>query len=671
MNAVEITLLFCAAAVCAALFAWRPCPRTGWAFSLVLAPILWLVIAGSTQFLTVDEKVMIGEPVYLSTSTLKQWSNGAFRTTDITIGPVMRLLRSTVAMSGERSAQIAKALHWFFGFCMLAALAALLCTVFITGKALPFIAVFMGATLLLPMSATAFAMCNYDLFSMLLGALSLTLVAAGFRLPSSRILIGAIVIAAFAAQEKLIATPVLWLAMAMYVVFCLTGNGPSRGLKARLAVSLRATTIAIGCVAAVFLFSYAVVLAVRGGTLPAEYFGRHPLKIALPLVAPLLLAVRGMAGPGTLEAMETTFRQTPAVAMWGLLLTVMALLAGLFASAMVFLTGDGIRGAIAARMPALRRIVPVINYLLFVAACCTGIASTFLIQGYWAPAHPVAAGHFIPGVSFNNATLHFGAQTAIGHYFYLFGWAYAVFCNAMPATMMAILLTVIPLRLYKKETVPIAFELMFSLSLVSPALYALAQIPILNRYFNLFLLLMLMYALLNAVPPLSRLKPRSARLVALAALMLMAVELYPFRPAFEMFRPIWSHSNAGLAGEPAAGVINPVGNGGGEEVMLAGEKIKRMFTGPERKNIRLYHNFYGAWIGNQGNISVLDMADHTVPLSYTGRDYYIVDRLSVVQDWLAFPGGITPRFTIGARGFAQAWVFRGDDLAMVRFAFPR
>jgi len=105
--------------------------------------------------------------------------------------------------------------------------------------------------------------------------------------------------------------------------------------------------------------------------------------------------------------------------------------------------------------------------------------------------------------------------------------------------------------------------------------------------------------------------------------------------------------------------------------MLAGEKIKRMFTGPERKNIRLYHNFYGAWIGNQGNISVLDMADHTVPLSYTGRDYYIVDRLSVVQDWLAFPGGITPRFTIGARGFAQAWVFRGDDLAMVRFAFPR
>jgi hypothetical protein len=671
MNAVEITLLVCAVAVCAALFAWRLCPRTGWVFSLVLAPILWLVIAGSTQFLTVDEKAMVGEPVYLSTSTLKQWNNGAFRTTDITVGPIMHLVRSAVAMSGERSAQIAKALHWFFGFCMLAALAAVLCKVFITGKALPFIVVFMGATLLLPMSATAFTMCNYDLFSMLLGALSLTLVAAGFRLQSAKVLIGAVVIAAFASQEKLIATPVLWLAMVMYLVFCLTGNGQSRDPKARLAVSLRAIMIAFGCVTAVFLLSYVVVLAARGGMLPAEYSGHHPLKIALPLIAPVILAVRGMAGPGTLELMETTFRQMPAIVMWGLLLAAMALLAGLFALALVFCTGNGVRRAIAALWPVLRSRLPVINYLLFVAACFTGIASTFLIQGYWAPAHPIAAGHFFPGASFNNATLHFGAQTAMGHYFCLFGWAYAVFCNAMPATLMTLLLIVIPLRLYKKKPVPLAFELMFSVCLIAPALYTLAQIPIQNRYFNLFLLLMLMYALLNAVPLLSRLKPWSVRLLGLAALILMAIELYPFRPAFEMFRPIWSDIGATQDGKPAAGVINPIGNGGGEEVMLAGEKIKRMYTGPERKNIRLYHNFYGAWLGDRGGISVLDMADHSVPLSYTGRDYYIVDRLSVVQDWLAFPDKITPRFTIGARGFAQAWVFRGDDLARVRFTFPR
>jgi hypothetical protein len=671
MNTVEITLLVCSVAVSAALFAWRGPSRTGWVFPLVLAPVLWLVIAGSTRFLTVDEKAMISEPVSLSTSTLKQWSNGAFRTTDIAVGPVMRLLRSAVAMSGEQSARIAKALHWFFGFCMLAVLAAVLCTVFIRGEALPFRALFMGAALLMPTSATAFNMCNYDLFSMLLGALSLALAAAGFRRRNARILIGAMVIAAFAAQEKLIATPVLWFAMVLYVVFCLTRNGPYRGPKDRIVASLRAITVAFGCVAAVFLFSYSILILLHGGTIPVEYFGRHPLKIVLPLIAPVMLAIRGTAGPGILEIAETTFKQMPAIALWGLILSVTLLLAGLFALAMVFFTGNGVRRSIAALGPVLRRKLPAINYLLLVIVCGTGIASTVLVHGYWAPAHPVAAGHFIPGVSFNGATLHFGAQTAMGHYFCLFGWAYAVFCNAMPATIMALLLIVVPLRLIKKETVPLAFELMFSVCLAAPALYALAQIPMQNRYFNLFLLLVLIYALLNAVPLLSSLKPRIARLVALVALVLMAAELYPFRPAFEMFRPIWSDFGVYRNSRPVAGAVNPVGLGGGEEVMLAGEKIKRMYTGPERKNIRLYHNFYGAWLGDRGGISVLDMADHTVPLSYTGRDYYIVDRLSVVQDWLAFPDAINPRFTIGARGFAQAWVFRGDDLAGVRFVFPR
>jgi hypothetical protein len=122
MNAGEIALLVCAVAACAALFALRGPLRTKWAFSLLLAPVLWLVIAGSTQFLTVDEKAMVGEPVSLSTSTLKQWSNGAFRTTDITVGTAMHLLQSAVALSAERSARIAKALHWFFGFCMLVVL---------------------------------------------------------------------------------------------------------------------------------------------------------------------------------------------------------------------------------------------------------------------------------------------------------------------------------------------------------------------------------------------------------------------------------------------------------------------------------------------------------------------------------------------------------------------
>jgi hypothetical protein len=130
---------------------------------------------------------------------------------------------------------------------------------------------------------------------------------------------------------------------------------------------------------------------------------------------------------------------------------------------------------------------------------------------------------------------------------------------------------------------------------------------------------------------------------------------------------VWSDFGAHQNNRPEAGVINPVTLGGGEELMLAGETLKQSGAAPQPEGIRLYHNHYGAWLGNRDAIAIFNMADHAVPLTYTSRDYYIVDRLSVVQGWLAFPEGIEPAFA--ARGFGQAWVYRGDVLAKQGFSF--
>jgi hypothetical protein len=239
----------------------------------------------------------------------------------------------------------------------------------------------------------------------------------------------------------------------------------------------------------------------------------------------------------------------------------------------------------------------------------------------------------------------------------------------MPSALLLCMLVAGPWRWFTIRPLPLAVELLVSICLIAPALYAAGHIPLQNRYFNLFLLLLLIATALRFFPLARMVKPLNRYGIGLALVSLLAVELFPFRPAFGLFRPLWSDLGVRQNNLPVAGVINPVTLGGGEELMLAGEMLKRSGVHLRPEGIRLYHNHYGAWLGEKRGVTVLDMADHSTALSYTGRDYYIVDRLSVVQDWLTFPGAIEPDFTIAARGYIQAWVYRGNDLAKKGFTF--
>ncbi|MBN1128127.1 MAG: hypothetical protein JXA71_04040 [Chitinispirillaceae bacterium] len=638
-------------------------------FAALLLPIFALTITHSTQFLTVDEKAMVEEPVYLATSTLKQWSNGAFRTTDITVGPVMRVVQACADLSEERLKQIAKALHWLFGFIMLAATSVVLARLFIREEEWYFTVLSAGSAMLLPTSAVAFTMCNYDLYSMLLGVLALLCTVAGLRLRNPRIVLCAVIIASFAAQEKLLATPVLWLAACVYIAVRLLDKNASASIASRFIASLRATAIVVVSCAAVLMVSYAILIALRGGALPVEHYGLSPLKITLPFVSPFIMILRGAGGGRLLVFIEETAKQLPALPMWTAMTAAILVAAVMLAMVMALIVHPQVIRFPNRLAPFLRRNLHRVNYSLLAVTFGIGVLSTYLIHGFWAPAHPVAPGHYVPMVGFNGAVLHFGAQTGAGHFLFLFGWAYAVFYNAMPTALVVVALAAGPWRLFRRAPLSLAFELVFFVCLLSPALFAFGQVPLSNRYFNLFILLMLMVTLMRYVPVCARLAPRCRYGVAVFFLALLALELFPFRPSFGLFRPIWSHAPAYEEARPSAGRISPVGHGGGEEVMLAGEKIRRLFAGERLDRLNLYHNFYGAWLGDHHGIRVIDMSDRSARLKYTDSDYYIVDRLSVVQDWLAFPEGIEPEFTIAARGFVHAWVFRGDRLAAGRMEF--
>jgi hypothetical protein len=51
------------------------------------------------------------------------------------------------------------------------------------------------------------------------------------------------------------------------------------------------------------------------------------------------------------------------------------------------------------------------------------------------------------------------------------------------------------------------------------------------------------------------------------------------------------------------------------------------------------------------------------PPRYTEHEYFLLNRLGCVQQVPpSFPEKVKPVFTIGFRGYTQAWVFRGDQL---------
>ncbi|MGH2354195.1 MAG: hypothetical protein ACRDJN_21530, partial [Chloroflexota bacterium] len=92
--------------------------------------------------------------------------------------------------------------------------------------------------------------------------------------------------------------------------------------------------------------------------------------------------------------------------------------------------------------------------------------------------------------------------------------------------------------------------------------------------------------------------------------------------------------------------------------------------------INLYYGYPGRWLDNTSGVNVLSMGKGlrtlTPPPSefrYTEQDYYVVNRASVLQDYWRFPYRVQPEFVLEFRGYAQAWVFRGDRLRAAGFQF--
>ena len=78
----------------------------------------------------------------------------------------------------------------------------------------------------------------------------------------------------------------------------------------------------------------------------------------------------------------------------------------------------------------------------------------------------------------------------------------------------------------------------------------------------------------------------------------------------------------------------------------------------------------GLWLPGPSKIQLDFFVNKKDAPPLDNKSFYIVDRLYLIQDVYNIPQ-IEPDFTIAYRGYALAWIFRGDRLAASGYTFGR
>ncbi len=656
MNGWECLVYLGCCAILIGYLRWR---FQSWRAALLLfAPCvfpLYLSLEQTSQFLTADENYYVHQLAGQERRAFfdREISAGAFRTSLSALAPLLGALHQSSAWPAVSAAILVKLCHWLTGFLSFLWLLHLAMNLKqVKQPGLFFVLAFV--LLLLPVGQLALKTFNYDLLSMNLGLVTLAYLCLAWQRSCSHLGLLAVGVASLAAQEKLIASPLLLVAISV----CAWLRARQRGnwqVRPLVLDTARALLLAwmIGLVSV-------LLLRVAGGLT----FSANPFRLFRQAAEPLVVWSWGLL---RFTAGSIDFSRYFLLL---LLLTIGLCVAGSLGLA-VLQSGRFRSGCAAAR-----RFVPLLFLLITGAAVALGVFANYCIPAYWAPFHPIQPGRFHPPGEINGVVLHYNAVTHGHHLLCSVGFAYAVFLDALPTVfwLLAALLVFLPTGRQSLVAAPLLVAALLVCLLV-PLAYGLLQVPLGHRYFNLFLEGAALVLLLLAMPLLARASPPQRWTAAILFLGLFLGEVIPFRPLYGAFHPFWLTFPD--ARQPEVGRINPSWLGWGEEMMLVGRRLR---SGPAPSllsrgeatpaPLTLYCCYYsGAWITTQPALRQVLLHGVTRPeeVSYGPHDYFILNRSMLVQ---GFPlPDLPPDLVLSFRGFEQAWVYQGQRLAASGYAY--
>jgi hypothetical protein len=641
------------------------------AVSLWVLPATLLAATAFTRFLSWDESYIFYDIVNFRTSRLPQWELGAFRTSITLFGPVFGAVQTALPLTKDVVLVLVKAVHWLSGVAVITLMTDQVHRYFFpeVHKSV-FHGIVYNAIMLLPVTGLALKTLNYDLFSMLLGVLGCVWVTAGLYPVRKKLLAAGLIALTLAAHEKLIGSPLLWIALvASTVRLARTSKLPLKKIPLQIVYSAFTVTFLSVATAAV---SFAVVYGTHGPHGPvfnADQMFTGWMSCLWPFARLFGVAI----SPSMVH--QSLLHELP-----GIIVRMLIVSLSVGTLSMLVWTADRLLKKVNRFRSRLRMATAMVGYLplvLLTAVTVTGIIAQYCLKVYIWPLIPVSPGNYLPRMTFNGIAHHFGAGSLLTHTLASTAWSCAVLVNALPTVLLAGLFAACIFRLripdgrLSNRIVRVDMLAIFFLS--AAPVYGALQIPLYPRYLNLFLLGILVTVLPGLLfAPLHRYARRMIG-IAGAGLFLVGAELIPFQPLGAAFRPIWSNYSKSLNGNPGFGLVTPWYPGWGEELYCAYQKIKKL---PDRPHgiITLFYNFPAALIQPPADVrlSAMPRGHGRIPYGYGGNDYYILSRNGIsTYPYIQFPDRVKPLFTLADRGFVKAWVFRGIDLKAAGFLFDK
>ena len=621
--------------------------------SISLIPPLYLSIEGTTQFLTVDATYIILEVIDIQHSDMGQWYQTANRTSDLIIGIIIHLVKKYtyfgIAMNLDELKMLAKALHWFFGFLLVVIIYELINIYYITKKQKTFYFIlYFYSTLLLPTNILAIKIFNYDLLSMLLGTLTVVLGLIALKLESSRHALVSIVVGMLAAQEKLIASPILLVSFVIFTYITLN-KSPSINYKTSLYYTFYAIFIAFLTSLTTFLI---VTMVAREGYIPKLDFSSLVSPI-ISYLSPLIGVYKSIIGDafvayGNISRINQVF------------------FTGIFLSLVAFLLAKNKSEITTTFSRTNFRWVTISVVLLVFITGFTGIYLVTKVFIY--PYSPISPNDYFPPYVFNHIIRHFGVHSLLEHKVYYIGHAYAIFVTAFPLVYLLMLFFIFIFDKRDPKEILLDWQIVFLLAIFMPFLYAITNTPVSHKYFNIFLFLTILVIGLEFSRVSTQFDNFKKWGLVVIFSMALLIEVLPFRPVFSAFRSLsnWREYKEYPSFGEREGWM-----GWGEELFLAGKKLEKMISMSQIKpdKIHLYYLYPGEWI-NSSRIKVYNYWNNRVePQNFKKTDYIVINANNIIFGLAKGIEQIKPVFTISNRGYTYAWVYRGDQLNNKRVIF--
>ncbi|HEX7914837.1 hypothetical protein [Rudaea sp.] len=606
---------------------------------------LWFAAAYSisetTQFLTIDETGLTAALASDGKFILMQWMAVTFHTTPAILLPIAKLA-SSYGVSLENSIQILKALHWLLSASILAAIAHY-CAASLDSSSSESRtraeSIFFAMLLLLPVDQLALKVFNYDAVALFGGVLAIMLIAKALQTENRRLGYFAVIVATLAAAEKISASPLLLLTLMGNALLAARISHATPWVHA-VRVLLYSISASIAC----SLILAALYASCTSNDLPEGYWTTVLAPISSWLVLPAMFLFKNSKPYDHLVifAVATIFTLIAAVVF------------------VVYFDSRKLFSKLQATSRSLN-LHPVLAGIFLV-----GAIGVYSVHPYYAPMLASSIPQLQNSFAFNGLVLHFGASNLPQHYVeYVIYCATIIVCAVPSALWLGV---VLGYRSHKTQNPIPGLGFLVLIGLLLTLVAIINGVPLLSRYLGVAILPIYLYLAAPLVSHVAAARTSAGRALALVLCAAFVLEIMPFSPLSATFRPFWANYPDPV---PRPGVLNPSWTGWGEELMQAGkELVARCVASPDHRlanvpceQLRIHTLYPGGWVHSP--IKADTQPKFPNPALSTDADYYVLNRSAATQHYVDFPT-LHPEFTIDARGYPMAWVYRGDRLMQIQ-----